>query len=216
SDIELASRQPQKGERAASWQKGERVTTPGRVLSLTGDQAQKYGIAAAVVDNFNQFKQHYHLEGDPTLIEPGWVDALAHFLGRKEMVAVLIFLGALGIYIELHAPGTGIGAFIAVVAFALFFWSGFLDGTSGWLEVTLFVTGLICLVTEIFILPGFIIFGLGGGALIITSIVLASQTFLIPRNEYQLAQLQGSLYGMAFTMCALIGSIWVLNHWLPR
>jgi membrane-bound ClpP family serine protease len=168
------------------------------------------------VENFSQFKQHYTLEGDPALVEPGWVDALAHFLGRKEMVAVLIFLGALGIYIELHAPGTGIGAFMAVVAFALFFWSGFLDGTSGWLEVTLFVTGCICLMTEIFILPGFIVFGLGGGTLIITSIVLASQTFLFPKNEYQLAQLQGSLYAFAFAVCGLIGAIWVLNHWLPK
>jgi membrane-bound ClpP family serine protease len=215
-DKELTSRQPLAGEKGTKWEKGERVTTPNKVLSLKGDKALEYGIATATVENFNQFKQHYALENDPALIEPGWVDALAHFLGRKEMVAVLIFLGALGIYIELHAPGTGIGAFMAVLAFALFFWSGFLDGTSGWLEVTLFVTGLICLVTEIFILPGFIIFGLGGGALIITSIVLASQTFLIPQNEYQLGQLQGSLYGMAFTVIALIGSIWVLNHWLPK
>ncbi len=218
SDEELQSRQPlrDKGEKGLMWEKGERVTTPGRVLALSGEQAQKFGVVAAVVENFSQFKHFYHLENEPALVEPGWVDALAHFLGRKEMVAVLIFLGALGIYIELHAPGTGIGAFMAVLAFALFFWSGFLDGTAGWLEVTLFATGCICLVTEIFILPGFVVFGLGGGALIITSIVLVSQTFLFPQNEYQFAQLQGSLYGMAFTVCALIGTIWVLNHWLPR
>ena len=218
SDDELRSRQPlrEKGEKGLLWEKGERVTTPGRVLSLTGEKALEYGIAAAVVENFGQFKQHYALENDPTLVEPGWVDALAHFLGRKEMVAVLIFLGALGIYIELHAPGTGIGAFMAIVAFALFFWSGFLDGTAGWLEVTLFATGCICLMTEIFVLPGFVVFGLGGGALILTSIILASQTFLFPQNEYQFAQLQGSLYALAFAVCGLIGTIWVLNHWLPR
>ena len=52
--------------------------------------------------------------------------------------------------------------------------------------------------------------------MIIASIVLASQTFLFPQNEYQLAQLQGSLYGMAFSVFALVGSIWVLNYWLPR
>jgi membrane-bound ClpP family serine protease len=215
---ELRSRQPlqNQGEKGPRWEKGPRVTTPGQVLTLTGEKALEYGIATAVVTNFSQFKQHYTLKDDPALVEPGWVDALAHFLGRKEMVAVLIFLGALGIYIELHAPGTGIGAFIAVLAFALFFWSGFLEGTAGWLEVTLFVTGLVCLLTEIFVLPGFIVFGLGGGALILTSIILASQTFLFPQNDYQMAQLQGSLYALAFAVCALIGSVWVLNHWLPR
>lgn len=217
-DDELRSRQPllDKGENGPLWEKGERVTTPGQVLSLTGEMAQKYGIAAAVVENSTQFNQHYGLEGDPVVVDRGWVDALADFLSNKSMQAVLIFLGALGIYIELHAPGTGVGAFLAVLAFALFFWSGFLEGTAGWLEVTLFVTGCICLLTEIFVLPGFIVFGVGGGALVLTSIVLASQTVLVPQNAYQMAQLQGSLLAMAFTMCLLIGSIWVLNHWLPR
>jgi hypothetical protein len=215
---ELDSRQPQKenGEKGPPWEKGERVTTPGQVLSLTGEKALDYGLANADVENFTQFKQHYGLEGDPNLVEPGWVDGLARFLNEPGMVAVLIFLGVLGIYIELHAPGTGIGAFIAVVAFAMFFWSKFLEGTAGWLEVTLFVTGCICLLTEIFVLPGFVIFGLGGGALILASIILASQTFLFPQNEYQLAQLQNSLYALTGSVAALVGTIWALNHWLPR
>ncbi len=132
------------------------------------------------------------------------------------MIALLIFLGGLGIYIELHAPGLGIGAFMAVVAFALFFWGNFLEGTAGWLEVTLFVTGCLCLLTEIFILPGFAIFGLGGGALILASIVLASQTFFIPQNEYQMARLQTSLMGLTLSVGGLIAAIWVLNHWLPH
>ncbi len=218
SDEELSSRQPlrEKGEKGLPWEKGDRVTTPGQVLSLSGEKAQEFGLATRVVENFTQFKQNYGMENDPTLVEPGWVDHLARFLGRPEMVAMLIFLGGLGIYIELHAPGLGVGAFIAVVAFALFFWSHFLEGTAGWLEVTLFVTGCICLLTEIFVLPGFMIFGLGGGALILTSIVLASQTFFIPQNEYQLDRLQNSLLTLTLSVGGLIGVVWALNHWLPR
>jgi hypothetical protein len=216
-DEELQSRQPKlaQGEKGPPWEKGDRVTRPGQTLSLRGEKAQEYGLAT-VAENFAQFKQSYNLENDPTLVEPGWVDHVAHFLGRPEMVAVLIFLGGLGIYIELHAPGLGIGAFMAVVAFALFFWSHFLEGTAGWLEVTLFVTGCICLLTEIFVLPGFVIFGLGGGLLILASIILASQTFFIPQNEYQVDRLQSSLMALSLSVGGLIGSIWVLNHWLPR
>ena len=216
-DEELLSRQlmRENGEKGPDWQREERVTTPGQVLSLSGDTAMKYGLATAVVENFTQFKQQYVLEDDPALVEPGWVDTLAHFLNQPGMVAVLIFLGGMGIYIELHAPGTGIGAFIAVVAFALFFWSHFLEGTAGWLEVTLFVTGCLCLLTEIFIFPGFIVFGVGGGILIITSIVLASQTIIFPQNEYQLGRLQSSLFTLMLAMCGLIGAIWALNRWLP-
>ncbi len=82
--------------------------------------------------------------------------------------------------------------------------------------MTLFVTGCACLLTEIFVLPGFVVFGVGGGALVLASIVMASHTFFFPQNEYQMAQLQGSLVAMAVGMCGLIGSIWLLNHWLPR
>jgi membrane-bound serine protease (ClpP class) len=217
-DEELESRQPKRalGENGPLWQKGERVTKPDQVLHVDGDTGQEYNLVTRVVNNFTEFKQNYGLENDPALVEPGWVDHLAHFLGRPEMVAFLIFLGGLGIYIELHAPGLGIGAFLTVVAFALFFWSKFLEGTAGWLEVTLFVTGCLCLLTEIFLLPGFVIFGLGGGILILTSIVLASQTFFIPQNEYQLARLQSSLLTMTLSVGGLVAGIWLLNHWLPR
>jgi membrane-bound ClpP family serine protease len=213
---ELDSRQPQPGEKAPARVQGEIVHPKGSVLSLKGDQAQEYGLVTRVVDNFSEFKQNFGLENDPALVDLGWVDHLARFLAQPGMVGFLIFLGGLGIYIELHAPGLGIGAFLAVLAFALFFWSHFLEGTAGWLEVTLFVTGCICLMTEIFLLPGFVIFGLGGGILILTSIILASQTFFIPQNEYQLARLQTSLMTMTLSMAGLIGGIWLLNHWLPR
>ncbi len=218
SDEELTSRQPKReqGEKGTLWEKGEAITRPGRVLSLNDDKATEYGVATLVVENFSQFKQHYGLENDPTLVEPGWVDKLARFLGTHEMAALLIFLGGLGIYIELHMPGLGIGAFMSVVAFALFFWSHFLQGTATWLEVTLFITGGLCLLLEIFVLPGLLIFGLGGGALILASIVLASQTFLIPRNEYQMAQLQGSLMTLAAGVAGLVGTILVLNRYLPH
>ena len=51
------------------------------------------------------------------------------------------------------------------VAFIIFFWSQYLHGTSGWLEVMLFIAGVICVAAEIFVLPGFGVLGLGGGLL---------------------------------------------------
>ena len=36
---------------------------------------------------------------------------------------------------------------------------------------------------EIFVIPGFGIFGLGGGAMVMMSLVLASQILVMPRSE---------------------------------
>ena len=84
-----------------------------------------------------------------------------------------------------------------MLCFVVYFWSQFLHGTAGWLEVLLFVVGVVSVLVEIFVIPGIGIFGLGGGLLIITSIILASQTFVIPRNSYQLEQLPSSLMMVA-------------------
>ncbi len=55
------------------------------------------------------------------------------------------------------------------------------------------------MLVEVFILPGFGVFGLGGGTLIVVSLILASQTFVVPHNEYQLNQLPRSMMMVAAT-----------------
>jgi membrane-bound serine protease (ClpP class) len=101
------------------------------------------------------------------------------------------------------------------VAFIVYFWSQYLHGTSGWLEVMLFLAGLFCLAAEIFVLPGFGVLGLGGGVLLIASLVLASQSFVLPANDYQIRQLQWSLLGIlgAAVGVSLLGVL--LRRWLP-
>jgi membrane-bound ClpP family serine protease len=192
------------------------VTTPGRVLQVTGDQAAEYRLTTLVVNNFAQFKQHYGLENDPSLVEPGWADHVARFLRSTEIAVLLLIVGVLALYIELHTPGMGIGGFLATVCFALFFWSRYLEGTAGWLEVTLFLTGVVCILLEIFVLPGLGIFGLGGGLLILASIVLASQTFWLPKNEYQLGQLEQSMLMLAAALGGGTLAILAVRRWLPH
>src|SRR4030042_5238779 len=101
------------------------------------------------------------------------------------------------LYAELHAPGIRIGGFVAALCFLLFFWSRCLGGTAGWLEITLFLAGISFLLLEIFVLPGFGIFGLGGGCLVLISLILASQTFVLPYNQLQVDQLESSLLTIA-------------------
>jgi len=125
-------------------------------------------------------------------------------------------IGFVGIYIELHTPGMGAGGFVALLAFILFFWSNFLHGTAGWLEVILFAAGVFCLLLEVLVLPGFGIFGLGGGVMILASLVLASQTFVLPRTESQLADLRHSLTMVAAAIIIVIASSIALRRYLPK
>lgn len=76
-----------------------------------------------------------------------------------------------------------------MLCFGLFFWSRFLGGTAGWLEVTLFVLGIIFIGMEIFVIPGFGVAGVGGLALTLGSLVMASQRFFIPGSMEELTRM---------------------------
>jgi membrane-bound ClpP family serine protease len=107
-------------------------------------------------------------------------------------------------------------AFVAGVCFLLFFWSRYLEGTAGWLEVLLFLGGVGCILLELFVLPGVAIFGLGGGLMIIVSLILASQTFVLPHNDYQLAQLRDSLLGLIGAGVGVVLVAMLMRRYLPH
>jgi membrane-bound ClpP family serine protease len=198
------------------WTKGQQITQQGKPFSADAKEAVDYRLADHLVESFSQFKQLYGLQNDPALLEPGWADFLISALASPSIAVFLLIIGFVALYAELQVPGIGLGGFIAVLCFLLFFWSRFLGGTAGWLEVLLFLAGVSFLLLEVFVLPGFGIFGLGGGLLVIASLILASQTFVFPRNDYQFAELQRSLLMIAgVTIGTLVLGI-LLNRWLPR
>lgn len=176
------------------WEQLDRVSEKGDVLQLDGSQATELGLARHTVRDFDGFLDEYHLDEIPEEIQPNWAHELVAALATPQVAGGLLFIGFFAMMAELSAPGVGVGGFIAAVCFLLFFWSNFLQGTAGWLEVLLFVAGIVFIAMEVFVLPGFGIFGLGGGFMVLASLVLASQTFVIPRNDYQLSRLPESMF----------------------
>ncbi len=198
------------------WQRGEPVTSEDEPLQLTGERAASLGLAKFSVTDYEAFKRLYDLEDDPELVEPSWADNLIAYLAQPHVAATLLFFGGFALMVELSSPGIGAGGFVCVVCLVLFFWSQFLHGTASWLELLLFVTGVFCIVLEVFVIPGFGIFGVGGAALVVASLVLASQTFVIPQNEYQFHQLPRSLLIVAGACTGVLVGLFVLRKYMDR
>ena len=197
----------------ADWQL-EAALSPGP-LAVTAAEAERYGLAGPAVESFAALAERYGLAGDVTVVQPGWADQLLDALASPRLAWLLLLIGGAGLYIELNTPGLGFGGFIAMVAFIIYFWSQYLHGTSGWLEVMLFVAGLVCLAAEIFVVPGMGVLGLGGGLLVIASLVLASQSFVVPANDYQVRQLQWSLLGILGAGVGVGVFAAAVRQWLP-
>ena len=198
------------------WQQGETVTMPDEVLQVDGRQAQILGFSRFVVDSFDELNQLYQLPESPALIGPNWAFDLIDALASPQLSGLLLFIGGFALMSELSSPGLGIGGFLAAVCYMLFFWSNFLHGTAEVLEVMLFLTGLACIVIEIFLIPGFGVFGLGGAALVLVSFVLASQTFVLPTNDYQNQQLSQSMFTVAMAGAGIFTAAFLLRKYLHR
>ena len=182
---------------------------------ITGLTAEELGLARAIVANFHEVKALYQIEGELQPKRPNWALAFIERLADPQIAWILLFVGLFALMFEMSTPGIGAPAFVAGVCFLLFFWSQFLHGTAGWLEIILFVGGITCLAIELFVLPGLGVFGLGGAVMVITSIVLASQTFVLPTNAYQLRQFPISLLMVASGMAGGIAAIAVIRRFLP-
>jgi membrane-bound ClpP family serine protease len=188
----------------------------GEPLRLAANRAHELEVASNVVGSFDEFKQLYGFDSDPRVAEPNWALELVEALSSPALAVLLLVIGFVGIYVELHTPGVGVGAFVAALAFMLFFWSNFLHGTAGWLEVLLFLGGVSFLLLELLVLPGFGVFGLGGGAMILASLVLASQTFVFPHTELQRAQMRHSLTIVATATVCVVAAAFLLRRYLPH
>lgn len=78
----------------------------------------------------------------------------------------------------------------------------------------MFLAGVACLLFEVFVLPGFGVFGLAGAVLVLGSLILASQTFIWPHNPYELHELEQSLWQLVGGAVGAVAVAIVLRRYL--
>jgi membrane-bound serine protease (ClpP class) len=203
---------------APDWEKRELVleSKKGSFLTVTGQRAVELSLAEHTVASLDELKSRYAVEGKWLNLRVDNVDRAVYILTLWWVTGLLFVIGLAGLLYECCAPGTCLGALVGLTCFSLFFWSRFLGGTSGWLEVTLFVLGFLFLAAELFVLPGFGVAGLTGLLMIGASLVLASQDFIIPQTAEDLTTTTvsiGTLLGAGIVFCGLA---YVMTSYLGR
>jgi membrane-bound ClpP family serine protease len=214
--VYLTQEEADKVVRQGGWSAAEEIGVAGQPLELNGEQAVELRLARHTASDMSELATLYGLDEEPPLARSKWAYELIDSLARPEVAATLLFLGGFALMIELSSPGFGVGAFLSALCFILYFWSNYLHGTAEWLEIILFVLGAMFVAIEIFVLPGFGIFGLGGGLLMVCSLVLASQTFVLPGNAYQLRQLPKSIGIVSAGAVGLMVGVFLLHRYLDR
>lgn len=194
------------------WTRGEAIEVD---RGFSGREASSAKLTRHLAGSLAELRQLYQIEAELEGVEPNWAHLAIQQLASPHIAGTLLFIAWFALIIEVSQPGIGVGGFVSALCFILFFWSNFLSGTAAWLEGLLFVAGIISLVIEIFVLPGFGIFGFGGACLVVASLVLASQTFIVPRNSYQFAQFANSLMMVAAGLVGAFVSLLTVRKYLP-
>jgi len=150
------------------------IKEKGKLLTLTTSEALKLKYADFQASSLTEILEWYGVkDAHLKVISPNWAEEVARFLTNPIVSGILLMLGFLGIIFELQAPGWGGGGTLALISFALFFGGHMVVGLAGWEALILFLVGLILLLVEIFVTPGFGIPGITGSLALLSSVVLA-------------------------------------------
>jgi membrane-bound serine protease (ClpP class) len=158
-------------------------------LTLNGARALELGLVEKNVSSAEDLNDWLSVDGNYRRFEYGVTDTVVYLLNTWFITILLILIGLVALYIEISSPGIGVGGLIAGFCAVLFFWSRFLGGTSGLLEVVLFLSGIAFLLVELFVIPGWGLAGFIGLCLVFVSAIMAGNDFVIPQSESEFSQL---------------------------
>jgi len=124
----------------------------------------KFGFCDGIAETVDEVITQYMGYDDYKLVEykPTFYDNLKGFLTNPAFQAILIMIIIAGIYFELQSPGAAIPAIAAVTAALLYFTPLYMDGFVQYWEIIVFIAGIILILLEIFVFPGFGISGILG------------------------------------------------------
>ncbi len=164
------------------WEYLRTIVGADKLATLTTDEVVEAGLAVHIFDDMDALRKHYDIIGEPVVLEDNWAESLVGFLTSPAVMGILLFVGILCAYAEIQSPGFGIPGGIAIACFAIVFGSRYLTGLAQWWEIALFFMGVVLLLLEIFVTPGFGVLGLGG----ILCCIVALLSMLVPNAPMEL------------------------------
>lgn len=152
------------------------IIDTGKILTFTTKEAIEHKYCEAEVTTLDEVLEaegHVVSECEITEYKPSLYDKLKGTLMGTALRSILIMLIIGGIYYELQQPGIGFPLAIAIGAAVLYFAPLYLDGLAAYWEMAVFVIGIVLLLLELFVIPGFGIAGISGILCVISGLILA-------------------------------------------
>ena len=196
------------------------VKAKGEILTLDHEQAVALKFAAYQAGSLDELLEREGFAGAQVRrFHQTGTDKVARFLSSAAVLSVLFMIGLAGIFIELKTPGVGLPGLVGIVAMGLAFFGSYLAHLSGYMEIIFFVIGVVLLVVEIYVLPGFGVAGVAGLLMVVGSLFFAMFNFSPEGVTLTAARLkylvQGPLLTLLVVLIGLIPLLILLARLLP-
>lgn len=193
------------------------VSEAGKLLTLTTEEALEHKMADVRAASMAEVLKAFDLGNAPTeRLERTWSESLVGFLTRQEIASILFLVMVVFGYLEYQAPGFGLFGWVALVCFFLLFFSHYLVNLAGWEEVMLFALGVVLLIIELFVTPGFGVFGILGAIAVFASLAL----LFIPGNlenfSFDNPFTVSAIFRVLLTTAGAIVALFLLGRYLPK
>lgn len=201
------------------WQAEGTVKRPGELLTLSATQAKELGLVKFVLEGTDPAELYAQYGLDASRVKeatPAWLDRFRNFLQIPSVTAILVLVGFIGLILELKVPGTTVPGIVAALCFILVFWAW--TGFSGQVAVLaglLFLLGLVLILLEVFVLPGFGVAGIIGIILMIGSLALVTVD-KIPETGNEWMKFGGQAAKLLFLMIGGLVGAFLIARYLPR
>lgn len=172
------------------------ISDTGKVLTFTALEAIENNFCEDLAKNVDELLiKSGHKNYKLVVYKHTFYDNLKGFLINPVIHGILIMLIIGGIYFEMQSPGIGFPLAASIVGAILYFAPLYIDGLAAYWEVAIFIIGVVLIMLEVFVIPGFGIAGIAGLLLVVAGLVLSMLGNVmfdfsgVPMNETVLALL---------------------------
>ncbi len=149
------------------------ISPEGTVLTFTVDEAIENGYCEAKVKSIEEIMEiNGWSEAELVEFEQDSTERIISIFLNPAISSILILIIVGGIYFELQTPGVGFPILASLVAALLYFIPYYLTGLAQNWEILMFGVGILLLILEVFVIPGFGIAGIAGLTFTIGALVL--------------------------------------------
>ena len=198
--------------------KVDSISQEGKVITFSTKEAIEYGFCDAELNSVDEIMERQGIENyEITKFELGSAENIISIFLNPIVSSILILLIMGGLYFELQTPGVGFPIIASIIALILYLTPYYLNGVAENWEIVLFFLGIILIVVEVFVIPGFGIFGVSGLIISVSSLILIMLnndmfdfTFVISRDIMN-ASLSVLISVFAFGILILFGGLRFTN-----